>query len=402
MKRWIIITAIYISLALGLFYSINAMDSLQGKSMSTVTPADLSNIFISSANCPGESCSALNQLCFQNDGTIYRVTNVSPCTWLELVAENYTPVRSDCTAYLTGKTSTTIRVYTCMNSTNDTFYYVDSGGVIHASGCTTTYLKVKVNSDTGNNTNTEVNFLDSSSAAAIRGGTATAPTVAFTARNINPDRQYFPNCVSDLMNASFSSPVTPCWVRVSVNTGTNSVVTGTVTHPGQYKETSSTTANSGAFIGTSINSVLLGGTETTELIFQVLTTANTTVRFGFGDTQSITAPVDGAWINIAGTTLDGRTSSNSVSSTTGTNYTIAATTWYRAKVAVNSTATQVDFYLYNEAGTQLWTASLTTNIPTAAGREVGNFYIATNSGISAVDLLLVDYISFVITRALVR
>jgi hypothetical protein len=167
--------------------------------------------------------------------------------------------------------------------------------------------------------------------------------------------------------------------------------------------TSSTSANSGYAYALGTSSFLLAGTEVTEFIFQVVTTANTTARLGFQDSNNSTAPTDGAWVNIAATTLDGRTASNTTSSTTGTNYTITASVWYRAKVVVNSDATQVDFYLYTCAdGVQVWTNNLTTNIPTAAGRETGQSAMATNSGTTALELVDLDFMDVYMTRTLTR
>ena len=49
MRRWIFFIAIYITLILGLIYSLDAMDSLQGKSTTTLAPADLPGVFDSTA-----------------------------------------------------------------------------------------------------------------------------------------------------------------------------------------------------------------------------------------------------------------------------------------------------------------------------------------------------------------
>ena len=103
------------------------------------------------------------------------------------------------------------------------------------------------------------------------------------------------------------------------------------------------------------------------------------IRLGFQDSLTSTAPTDGVWINIAATILSGKTRDNGSESTTGTTYTLSASTWYRAKIAVNSDATEVMFILYNAAGQQLWDNNgtpLTTNIPTASGRETGHGVVA--------------------------
>jgi hypothetical protein len=228
-------------------------------------------------------------------------------------------------------------------------------------------------------------------AACGGGGTTPDPT------------KFVPASTDFLWNGATSTALIAPWFAAAAVSGTSTAVTGTANHPGIVTLTSSTSANSGYAYALGTSSFLLAGTEVTEFIFQVVTTANTTARLGFQDSNSSTAPTDGAWVNIAATTLDGRTASNTTGSTTGTNYTITASVWYRAKVVVNSDATQVDFYLYTCAdGVQVWTNNLTTNIPTAAGRETGQSAMATNSGTTALELVDLDFMDVYMTRTLTR
>lgn len=196
----------------------------------------------------------------------------------------------------------------------------------------------------------------------------------------------------------------PTWVITAINSGTSPVSNvGNPNHPGIISLKSSTTANSGYGFTTAATAFLLAGGEATELIFVVASgLSTTTCKFGFMNTYTITAPVDGAWINIANLVLDGRTSSNSTSSTTGTTYTLTANTWYRMKIVINSDATRVDYYLYAENGTQLWTNNLTTNIPTTTGRDVGHGVIATDAGTTATALMSLDFMNLYIDRNLIR
>jgi hypothetical protein len=100
--------------------------------------------------------------------------------------------------------------------------------------------------------------------------------------------------------------------------------------------------------------------------------------------------------------ITGRTMNNSANSVTGTNFQAVTNTWYRLRVLINADASRVDFYCYDEAGNQLWTDNITTNIPTAAGRETGCGIVATNGGTSAVALVDVDLIELELDRPLVR
>jgi hypothetical protein len=119
------------------------------------------------------------------------------------------------------------------------------------------------------------------------------------------------------------------------------------------------------------------------------------LRFGFHDSTTSADAVDGAYFEVPAGSLNisGKTASNSTRSTTGTAYTLTVNTWYRARLVVNSNASQVDFYLYNDSGTQLWTNNLTTNIPTGAGRQTGAGLIATNSGTTATLLAYWDWMA---------
>jgi Collagen triple helix repeat (20 copies) len=159
-------------------------------------------------------------------------------------------------------------------------------------------------------------------------------------------------------------------------------------HPGVVQPRSSTTANSGVQCATLLTAFRIGGGEQFDFNFftaPVLTTI--TMRAGALDTATVTAPVDGVYFEMAASgVIVGKTRSNSVESATATLATLAASTWYHGQIVVNAGATSAQFTVYNDAGTSLGTAALTTNIPTAAGREVGWGAILTSSGVVAIEL----------------
>jgi len=203
------------------------------------------------------------------------------------------------------------------------------------------------------------------------------------------------------------SPTAGPWSGTLVSSGTTTSIAGTANHPGISTLNSSTSANSGVSWKTAPNAYILAGYETTELIFRPQSLAGTTIRFGFHDSASSSDAVDGAYIEMAQVggvdgVIVGKTASNSTRSTTGTNYTLVTNTWYKLRIVVNSNASRVDFYLYSEAGALLWTDNLTTNIPTAAGRETGNGIVATNSGTTALTLVDLDSIIVILPRTLTR
>jgi hypothetical protein len=177
----------------------------------------------------------------------------------------------------------------------------------------------------------------------------------------------------------------------------------TAHHPGVMRIRSSTTTNSGIYSGTNTGQFLLAGGEVFECILNPDVFTDTTTRVGFHDTATSSDAVDGAYIEISTAGVaTGKTSNNSNRTSTGTTYTMSTGTWYRIKIVVNSNATQVDFFIYDDSGTQLWTNNNTANIPTSSGRECGAGVVSTNVGVVATDILHVDYLAVGFTRILTR
>lgn len=200
---------------------------------------------------------------------------------------------------------------------------------------------------------------------------------------------------TDFLTNSTHALHQPPWYSAAIAAGTASTPAGSPTHVGINRFTSSVNANSGWGLLTSTAAILLAGGETSLCRHRPQTLAGTTRHTGFHDSSSVSDPVDGAWIwqDPATGIIYGRTRSNSVGSTTGTGYQLVTNTWYCEIIVVNADASRVDFYLYDDAGALLWTDFLTTNIPTAAGRELGHGFVTTNSGTTAVALVDTDYLS---------
>jgi hypothetical protein len=190
------------------------------------------------------------------------------------------------------------------------------------------------------------------------------------------------------------------WYALAIASGTEQPGSGVTNHPGIAHLLSSTNANSGFYCITGTSAILLQGNCTSICCHRPITLSGTTRHHGFHDSTSVTDPVDGAWIWQDPTTgiIYGRTMKNSTGSTTGTGFQLITNTWYTEKIVVNSNASRVDFYIYDDAGNQLWTDNLSTNIPTAAGRELGHGVVVSNSGTSAVALDDIDYLSIKMTN----
>lgn len=195
------------------------------------------------------------------------------------------------------------------------------------------------------------------------------------------------------------------WFGNAIGSGTIAMVDSDANHPGQLQLSSSATANSGYYILFNPASILISGSESAEYIVKTpsVITSTAKVKLGFQDVFTYVDPTDGAWMNMYGSTLTGKTANNGSVSATGTSYTILANTIYRATIEVNADATLVTFSLYTDnSTTPTWTDTLATNIPTATGRNVGHGIMATNVGTSAAPLIIVDYMNLKIDRELAR
>lgn len=184
------------------------------------------------------------------------------------------------------------------------------------------------------------------------------------------------------------------WYGVAVSSGTF-IESGEVdNHPGIGVIRNATGDDSGFRITTAISAIRnISGGEISSAIVNFPILDSVAVRIGFHDATTASDPFDGVYFEMLGDSLVGKTSKNSSRSTT-TPYTISINTWYRLEIEVNTDATRVDFNIYNETGTQLWTDYLTTNIPT--NRATGHGIIATKppTGHAVIGyLLLIDYLA---------
>lgn len=185
------------------------------------------------------------------------------------------------------------------------------------------------------------------------------------------------------------------WSANAINGGTVVAGDATVLHPGIaiYKSHESN-ANSGYRYFTDIYNILLGGGEKSTIVFKTKATLiGVKRRIGFQDSTSETNPTDGVYCEIANGVLTGKTANNGTLSTTSTSYTLAANTWYRLKIELNSDASLATFTLYEDnTNTVLWQNTLSENIPTGAARWCGHGDICIlASPAAATEIGTIDY-----------
>ncbi len=181
----------------------------------------------------------------------------------------------------------------------------------------------------------------------------------------NPYTLEFTNC-----NANAVNP----FLGATTGSATFTAQTGNPEHPGICRLTDSTTANANYRVLSDATAFRVNGTERARFIFrQVSTRTTASCRFGFQDSTAIqTLPTDGIYFNFTASVLTGSARSNSATTTTTTSYSTALNAWYNAIFTVNSAGTSVLFELYDEnVTTLLWSDTVASNIPIAAGRETG-------------------------------
>lgn len=172
-----------------------------------------------------------------------------------------------------------------------------------------------------------------------------------------------------LMSINSQNNNTP-WIAITLNGGINTMWTGQPNHPGVMRFSNKvTTTNTGMYfalanLGSSGNLELIGGEET-YFTFAVNGNSTDTIRLGFFDGWSATVPTNCIVFTLAGTTIKGMCNNGSGVVTTPTSYTISGGTWYEGKIVVTSSSScTFTLYLSNYPTlTQLWTSTITTNIP---------------------------------------
>jgi hypothetical protein len=191
------------------------------------------------------------------------------------------------------------------------------------------------------------------------------------------------------------------WDVSLLSSGTQAKVAGTAGHPGQWRPSSSTTANSGAYVMSDTTAFSIEGGEVGEFIINPQTNTGTTIRAGHHNATTSTAPTNGVFFEIVAGAVVGVCRNAGTQTATATLATLSTATWYRLRYRVNLAKTEVLFQVFSETGTLLGSGTVTTNIP-AATSTVGHGLIATNSGTTAVALVIVDYMSLASLRRLTR
>jgi len=211
----------------------------------------------------------------------------------------------------------------------------------------------------------------------------------------------------DILGAG-SAPVMWPWTRGAVASGTTEVIYGEENHPGILKITSSATVNSGAVVSLQGSYALLpGGGETFETEFMIRRLTECSMVLGFIDAWSggtLENQTDGAYIYIAdGDSLRARCANSGGYTGAATAYLVSINTWYRARVQFNADKSAVDVYLWNAAGSLLWSETISSGLPDGTDfMSTGIAAVYENTG-QTYKILDLDYLAFWYSgRALTR
>lgn len=189
----------------------------------------------------------------------------------------------------------------------------------------------------------------------------------------------------------------------AIATGTCASNADSGAHPFTIQLTSSGSANSGWLVRTTTAALVLGGGESIRTGFLINTLSTLTYRFGFADATSSTAPVDGCYIEVVSTGVaTGICANNSTTTSTGTTTTLSTSTWYSGEVLLNSDASVATFTIYDASGSQIWTNTVSSNIPTTSARATGYEAIATQGTGGTTALVTLDYMIYYSTKSLAR
>jgi hypothetical protein len=214
----------------------------------------------------------------------------------------------------------------------------------------------------------------------------------------------------------FFSPVLPTGYFQSglISSGQIRAQASTANHPGILYFRNTGILNSGAWISTtntpvatSAGMMVVGAGYKFELLFQLqyLATSGATMRFGFydGPASSVDA-TNGVYFEFVGgattDTIVGKTASASTRSSTSaytfTSHPIAAVLtnsyWFRAIITCTSTSL-ITFELYDNSNTQVFSQTLSANIPTTV---LNSSIVFTSSSVTQQDSPILDLVQVTI------
>ena len=251
----------------------------------------------------------------------------------------------------------------------------------------------------GNNTNAASGFvvLDGSAKLPAVDGSALTNLPA-SSQNLSTQVELWDECLSTPSTTVGTGPLG--FIGGQVSSGAAPALTTTPDNGSfgvwQFSTASATASTSYAIQdGTTLTSLRLGGGafvyETRIRIPTLSDGTNTfTASTGIANNAPAFATSDVCFKYTHGTnsghwTLE--TKNNSVATTADSGIAVVAGTWYRLRAEINAAGTSITYYINGSS-----VGTITTNIPTASGRELCAAMDITKSAGSTARTLLVDYV----------
>lgn len=199
-------------------------------------------------------------------------------------------------------------------------------------------------------------------------------------------------------NATMHTPWQAITIPATTGGGSQSV-DGIASHPGVMElNNRASTANTGLsyVMHNTVTGLEIIGGESTYCIFNVQADVDDTIRIGWFDGWTSAVPTNCVVLTFAGTTVKGMANNGGGVVTTPTSYTISGSTWYEVKIDITA-SNLVTFTLYNSnypTLTQLWTSTITTNVPFGDTHEMTHGIWAMDVTSEAIrKIIQVDYLS---------
>ncbi len=329
--------------------------------------------------------------------------NGSLSMYYTTVSSNYTVLDRDYSIFASGTITISLptaagcagRIYIIKNTSTGAIT-IDPDGSETIDGSSTKILTTQNETAAlqSNGTNWHIIATGGSSAASLTtprniNGVPFDGTADITIAETETKVKFFTDFITAATTAS------PPFVFSAISTGTtasnNTNLSGNA--PGVQRLTSSTTANGGYRILTDLTTIRIKGGEEYTVRFAPVNISTTTFRAGFLDATTSADAADGIYFEYTNSgDIVLKTANNSTRTTSSVITTASLNTWYKGKIVVNSNATSVTGYIYDASGTLISSQTITTNIPTGSGREVGVGVIATESTTTATAMVDLDFI----------
>lgn len=165
-------------------------------------------------------------------------------------------------------------------------------------------------------------------------------------------------------------------------------------HEGLIVLRSSTTANGGYRYMTPYNNHMFFGEKSRKFVGVFLWNDSFTdrlVRIGFQDCTTEADAVDGAYFEVAGSTVSAKTANNSTRTTDATTITLTIDTWYRFEIESLADGSSINYKVYNDnTEALLFDEDITTNIPSERARAFAAGVIATEASTTASNIIVMS------------